>query len=171
MAEKTILPFGDPALRKIAKPVEEINARIIKLLDDMRDTLYAAEGRAGLAAPQIGILRRAVVMDCGDGLIELINPVILEATGEQTVAEACLSYPGYRGLVKRAQSVKVGTLTRSGDSVQLEADGYLAVCMQHEIDHLNGVLFIDHVRETYLVHEETGHRVRVLDAQRLTRRV
>lgn len=169
MAEKIILPFGDPILRKIARPVEDINPRIIKLLNDMADTLYAVEGRAGLAAPQIGILRRVVVMDCGDGLIELINPEIVEASGEQTGAEACLSYPGYRGLVKRAQSVKVSTLTRAGETAVLEAEGYLAVCMQHEVDHLNGVLFIDHVREAYVVHEETGHRVRVIDAQRLSR--
>ncbi|QHW31288.1 peptide deformylase [Paenibacillus rhizovicinus] len=169
MAEKIILPFGDPILRKIARPVEEINARIIKLLDDMAATLYAAEGRAGLAAPQIGILRRVVVMDCGDGLIELINPEILEASGEQTGAEACLSYPGYRGLVKRAHTVKVSTLNRAGDTVVMEAEGFVAICMQHEIDHLNGILFIDHVQETYVVHEETGHRVRVIDAQRLSR--
>ncbi|MBO7747690.1 peptide deformylase [Paenibacillus sp. MWE-103] len=169
MAEKTILPFGDPVLRKLARPVDGLGPRVLKLLDDMRDTLYAAEGRAGLAAPQIGILRRVAVMDCGDGLIELINPEILEASGEQTGAEACLSYPGYRGLVTRAYAVKVRTLTRAGETVVLEAEGYPAVCMQHEIDHLNGVLFIDHVREPLLVHETTGHRVRVLDAQRLTR--
>ncbi|QHT59534.1 peptide deformylase [Paenibacillus lycopersici] len=169
MAEKIILPFGDPLLRKIAKPVEEIGPRTVKLLNDMADTLYAAEGRAGLAAPQIGILRRVVVMDCGEGLIELINPEIIEASGEQTVAEACLSYPGYRGTVKRAQAVKVRTLTRGGETAVLEAEGFMAVCMQHEIDHLNGALFIDHVRDPYLVHEETGHRVRVIDAQRLSR--
>ncbi|MFC4810642.1 peptide deformylase [Paenibacillus sp. GCM10023250] len=169
MAVKTILPFGDPVLRKIARPVDVLGPRVFKLLDDMRDTLYAAEGRAGLAAPQIGILRRVAVMDCGNGLIELINPEILEASGEQTGAEACLSYPGYRGLVKRASTVKVRMLTRTGETVVLEAAGYPAVCMQHEIDHLNGVLFIDHVHEPFLVHETTGHRVRVLDVQRLTR--
>ncbi|MBM7568271.1 peptide deformylase [Paenibacillus sacheonensis] len=169
MAEKIILPFGDPVLRKIAKPVEDVNPRIIKLLADLADTLYAAEGRAGLAAPQIGILRRVVVMDVGDGLIELINPIIIESSGEQIGAEACLSYPGYRGLVTRAQTVKVSTLTRAGDTIVLEAEGFRAICMQHEIDHLNGVLFIDHVKEPYVVHEETGHRVRVMDAQKLSR--
>lgn len=168
MPARTILPFGDPILRKIAKPVEEITPRIIKLLDDMAATLYAEEGRAGLAAPQIGILRRVVVMDCGEGLIELVNPLILEASGEQTNAEACLSYPGYRGLVKRAERIALTTLTRAGETVTLRAEGYLAVCMQHEVDHLNGVLFIDHVREPYLVHEETGHRVRVAEAMRLS---
>ena len=168
MAEKIILPFGDPLLRKVAKPVDEISPRIIKLLDDMADTLYAVEGRAGLAAPQVGILSRVVVMDCGDGLVELINPEITEASGEQVSSEACLSYPGYRGLVKRAYAVKVNTLTRTGETVILEAEGYLAVCIQHEIDHLNGILFVDHVQEPYLVHEQSGHRVRVLDVLSLT---
>jgi peptide deformylase len=91
MAERRILPFGDPILRKVAKPVDELSPKILKLLDDMVDTIYAAKGRAGLAAPQVGILRRVIVMDCGEGLIELINPEILETKGEQYGPEACLS--------------------------------------------------------------------------------
>lgn len=162
MTVKQILPFGDPILRKKAKPVTELNTKTFKILDDMAQTLYAQEGRAGLAAPQIGLLRRLVVMDCGDGLIELINPEIVEANGEQIGAEACLSFPGYMGIVKRAQSVKVKTLTRTGESIVLSAEGYLAVCMQHEIDHLNGVLFIDHVRDQWLYHEETKQRLDVM---------
>lgn len=106
MTVKQILPFGDPILRKKAKPVAELNERTLKLLDDMAETLYTAKG-AGLAAPQVGVLRRLVVMDCGEGLIELINPEIIEMKGEQTGPEACLSFPGYYGLVKRAQGVKV----------------------------------------------------------------
>lgn len=86
MSVKTILPFGDPILRKVAKPVEALNEKNLKLLDDMAETLYAADGRAGLAAPQVGILRRLIVMDCGEGLIELINPEIIEMNGEQTGA-------------------------------------------------------------------------------------
>jgi len=167
MSVKSILPFGDPILRKIAKPVEEMNARTIKLLDDMAETLYASEGRAGLAAPQIGILRRAVVMDCGEGLIELINPEILETSGEQTGTEACLSFPGYYGLVKRANQVKVSTLTRSGERIILEGEGYLARCMQHEIDHLNGVLFVDHVKDRWLYQEETKQKIELVDVIRL----
>lgn len=168
MAERVILPFGNSVLRKTAKPVEEINSRIVKLLDDMVDTLYAAEGRAGLAAPQIGILRRVVVMDCGEGLMELINPEILESKGEQMGLEACLSYPGYTGMVKRAQYVKLSFMNRQGEPVVLEAEGYLAVCIQHEVDHLNGILYIDHMQDKFLYHEEGGPKVRLFDVLKLT---
>ena len=168
VAERTILPFGDPILRKQAKPVEEIGPRIIKLLDDMTDTLYASDGRAGLAAPQIGILRRVIVMDCGDGLIELINPEILELRGEQTGPEACLSFPGFSGIVKRAKYVKIKSLNRSGESFVLEGEDYLARCIQHEIDHLDGILFVDRMEDNYLYHEKTKQRINRLDVIRLT---
>lgn len=159
MTVKAIVPFGDPILRKIARPVDSVNARALKVLDDMAETLYDSEGRAGLAAPQIGILRRLIVMDCGEGLIELINPEIVEMDGEQMGAEACLSYPGYYGYVKRANKVIVKTLNRQGQTVILEGEDYLARCMQHEIDHLNGILFVDHVRDGWLYHEETHQRI------------
>lgn len=159
MTVKAIVPFGDPILRKIARPVDTVNARALKILDDMAETLYDSEGRAGLAAPQIGILRRLIVMDCGEGLIELINPEIVERDGEQMGPEACLSYPGYYGYVKRANKVKVKTLNRQGQTVILEGEDYLARCMQHEIDHLNGILFVDHVRDGWLYHEETHQRI------------
>lgn len=159
MTVKAIVPFGDPILRKIARPVDSVNARALKILDDMAETLYDSEGRAGLAAPQIGILRRLIVMDCGEGLIELINPEIVEMDGEQMGPEACLSYPGYYGYVKRANKVKVKTLNRQGQTVMLEGEDYLARCMQHEIDHLNGILFVDHVLDGWLYHEETHQRI------------
>ncbi|MFF3921018.1 peptide deformylase [Paenibacillus lactis] len=168
MAVKPIVPFGDPILRKTARPVESVNARTLKILDDLVETLYDEEGRAGLAAPQIGILRRLLVMDCGEGLIELINPEIVEMNGEQTGPEACLSYPGYYGYVKRADHVKVKTLNRQGETVILEGEGYLARCMQHEIDHLNGILFVDHVQDGWLYHEETNRRIELLPVIRLT---
>lgn len=168
MSAKEILPFGDPILRKKAKPVDELTPKMIKLLDDMADTLYATDGRAGLAAPQVGILRRLVVMDCGDGLVELINPEIVEMDGEQFGTEACLSFPGYYGHVKRADRVKVKTLDRAGRERILEGQGFLARCMQHEIDHLNGVLFVDHVQGQWLYHEETKERIDVLSVIRLT---
>lgn len=98
-------------------------------------------------------------MDCGEGLIELINPEIVEMDGEQMGPEACLSYPGYYGYVKRANKVKVKTLNRQGQTVILEGEDYLARCMQHEIDHLNGILFVDHVRDGWLYHEETHQRI------------
>ncbi|TDF93791.1 peptide deformylase [Paenibacillus piri] len=167
MSVKEIVPFGDPILRKTAKPVETISAKMVKLLDDMAETLYATDGRAGLAAPQVGMLRRVIVMDCGDGLIELINPQIIESNGEQTGPEACLSYPGYYGSVKRADYVKITSLNRQGELYELEGSGFLARCIQHEIDHLNGVLFIDHVHEPWLYHEQTNQKVKLLDVIRL----
>lgn len=168
MSVKQILPFGDAILRKTAKPVTELNERTIKQLNDLGETLYAEEGRAGLAAPQVGILRRMIVMDCGEGLMELINPEIIEMEGEQTGTEACLSFPGYYGYVKRANRVKVRTLTRSGETIILEGEGYLARCMQHEIDHLNGVLFVDHVKDKWLYHEGSKQKVNVWDVIKLS---
>lgn len=167
MTVKQILPFGDPMLRKKAKPAE-LNEKTFKHLDDMIETLYAAEGRAGLAAPQVGILRRLVVMDCGDGLIELINPEIVQMDGEQMGTEACLSFPGYFGFVKRANKVTVKTLTRNGETITIEGEGYLARCMQHEIDHLNGILYVDHVQDQWLYHDETKQKLNLLDVIKLT---
>ncbi|OPH47026.1 peptide deformylase [Paenibacillus ferrarius] len=168
MTIKAILPFGDPILRKFSKPVENITPRIIKLLDDMTETLYASDGRAGLAAPQVGILRRVIVMDCGEGLIELINPEIIYQSGEQVGPEGCLSYPGYAGVVRRSQSVKIKSLTRSGSESIIEGEGLLARCIQHEIDHLNGILYIDHIKDGFFYNEETNMRANLLEVTKLT---
>lgn len=170
MTTRQILPFGDPLLRKKAKPVVDFNERTAKILDDMVETLYAAEGRAGLAAPQIGILRRIVVMDCGEGLIELMNPVITEMDGEQIGGEGCLSFPGYFGNVKRAHRVKVECFDRRGEPVVLEGEGFLARCLQHEIDHLDGVLYIDHVKDRWLYHEKSKRRIDLWEVIRRTNR-
>ncbi|MBN3524779.1 peptide deformylase [Paenibacillus apiarius] len=170
MAVRTILPFGEAVLRKKCKPVTEVNGRILSLLDDLKETLYAEEGRAGLAAPQIGILRRAVVMDCGDGYREFMNPELLHAEGEQDGMEACLSFPGYYGRVKRYDYIRVRSLDRSGERVTLEAEGYLARCIQHEMDHLDGVLFVDRVVDDFIIHEATHQRVSLLDVLRVTNR-
>jgi peptide deformylase len=145
----------DPVLRQIAKPVTEITPVIHKLLDDMAETMYDADG-IGLAAPQIGILKRIVVIDVGDenGLLELINPEILEASGSQTVFEGCLSLPGLRANVTRAAHVKFRALNRHGEPYEMEATGMLAQCVQHEIDHLNGILFIDYVNPSDIVVEK-----------------
>jgi peptide deformylase len=148
-----------------------VDSRIWKLLDDTVDTLYEVEGRAGLAAPQIGILRRVIVMDCGDGLIELINPEIIEAHGEQLGLEACLSYPGYTGMVKRAQYVKIKSLNRLGESYELEGKDYLARCIQHEIDHLNGILFIDPIHKDVFFHDQTKQKVNLLNVLRLSNQI
>ncbi|QMV41835.1 peptide deformylase [Cohnella cholangitidis] len=168
MSVLNIVPFGESILRKKAKPVEEITPKIVKLLDDMAETLYASEGRAGLASPQVGILRRVIVMDCGTGLIELINPEIVELSGEQEGAEACLSFPGYHGFVKRANYVKITTLNRQGERVEIEGEGFLARCIQHEIDHLNGVLFVDRVEGPWLYEDQTQRRTSLLEIVKLT---
>ncbi|MED4602533.1 peptide deformylase [Paenibacillus validus] len=169
MAEKMIRNIGDPVLREKCKPIVQVNSNAIKLLDDLRETLYAVPGRAGLAAPQIGIPKRAAVLDCGTGLIELINPEIIERKGSQEGAEGCLSIPNVYGFVTRAASIKVKTLTRSGEEAILEAEGHLAVCMQHEIDHLDGVLYIDHVKQGDLYDESTDKPMNVYDLIRLSK--
>lgn len=163
-----ILPFGESILRKKARPVEEITPKITKLLDDMAETLYATDGRAGLAAPQVGMLRQLIVMDCGEGLIELINPEIIEASGEQDGAEGCLSFPGYYGFVKRAQRVKIRTMNRQGETVELEGEGFLARCIQHEVDHLHGKLFIDLVQEPWLYQEKTNQRIPLIEVMKIS---
>ncbi|WP_130615673.1 peptide deformylase [Cohnella abietis] len=168
MSVLNIVPFGESILRKKAKQVDVITPKIIKLLDDMAETLYATEGRAGLAAPQVGIIRRIAVLDCGEGLIELINPVIVQASGEQEGAEGCLSYPGYHGYVKRANQVKITTLNRQGETIELEGTGLLARCIQHEMDHLDGVLFVDHVQEPWLYDDQTQRKINIFDVVKLT---
>lgn len=141
------LRFGqDPILRKRAKEVKEITPKILELLDDMVQTMHKENG-IGLAAPQVGVLRRVIVIDIGDGLIELINPEILEESGLQCDMEGCLSIPEQSGYVERPESIKVKGLNRNGEVVYYEASGLLAVVFCHEIDHLNGVLFTDKVVE------------------------
>jgi len=120
----------------------QINASVHKLLDNLRDTMYSNKG-VGLAAPQIGVLKRAIVVDAGEGLIELINPEILETSGKETDLEGCLSIPGVLGEVERAADVVVRGLNREGREVKVEANGFCARALQHEIDHLDGILFID----------------------------
>lgn len=162
MAERLIVRLGDPILRERSKPVTAITDRTLKILDDMAQTIYADVGRAGLSAIQIGIAKQLVVMDCGTGLIEMINPEIVEKKGEQVGPEACLSIPGVVGIVKRADYVKVKTLNRAGETVTLEADGFLARCIQHEVDHLSGILFIDYVEELFSA--KSGKKLKPQDA-------
>ncbi|MCL6456787.1 MAG: peptide deformylase [Gorillibacterium sp.] len=169
MTRKMILPFGDPLLRKKSKPVTEFNSKLHKLLDDMAETLYAADGQAGLAAPQVGILRRVIVLDCGDGLIELINPEIMGAKDEQPGSEACLSLPGYNGVVKRATYVKIRFQDRNGLVTELAGEGFLARCFQHEIDHLNGILYIDHIKNGDFYLDETERKVNLMQAVALSK--
>ncbi|MEA4960144.1 peptide deformylase [Lutispora sp.] len=142
MAIREIRKDSDEILRKISKKVDNIDDRIITLLDDMVETMKAAEG-VGLAAPQVGILRRVVVIDVGDGLIELINPVVVYEKGEQCKEEGCLSIPGKSGMVKRPEKVIVRAQNRNGETFEITGEDLLAVALCHEIDHLNGILFTD----------------------------
>lgn len=143
MALLKIRKKGDPVLRGRSRAVETITPRILTLLDDMRDTMRAAEG-CGLAAPQVGILRRIVVIETEEtGLIELINPEIIYREGEQLEAEGCLSIPGECGITCRPAKVKVRALDRHGETKEYEGEGLLARAFCHETDHLNGKLYID----------------------------
>lgn len=146
MAIRRILREGDETLRKISRPVTEIDKRTKQLLDDMAETMYSAEG-AGLAAPQVGVLRRLVVIDVGDGLIELINPVIVETEGSMVNPEGCLSIPGRRGTVQRPERVVVHALNRKGQTIEVEGTEFLAMALCHEIDHLDGILYTDKMIE------------------------
>ena len=142
MAIRTIRKDGDEILRKVSRKVEVIDDRILTLLDDMKDTMKKAEG-VGLAAPQVGVLRRVVVIDIGEGLIELINPVIVYESGEQFEMEGCLSIPGIKGKVKRPEKVIVRAQNRKGETFEMTGTELLAIAFCHEIDHLNGILFTD----------------------------
>lgn len=142
MAVYNIVKIGDQVLREKAKTVFSITNNIIKLLENMKDTMYEAKG-VGLAAPQIGVSKRVVVIDAGEGLLELINPEIIWANGEETDVEGCLSIPGIQGEVKRAAEVKVKALDRYGQEFEVAGTGLLARALQHELDHLEGILFVD----------------------------
>ena len=139
---RDIVKEPDERLRKVCRPVKEITPHILTLLDDMAETMAFAEG-VGLAAPQVGVLRRIVVVDVGEGLIELINPEILEVSGEQTGPEACLSCGDRRGIVTRPSFVRVQALDRTGTLREYTGEGLLARAFGHELDHLDGVLFVD----------------------------
>ncbi|MBR6787538.1 MAG: peptide deformylase [Clostridia bacterium] len=156
MAKKEILLFENDTLRKISHKVEKFNLRLWLLLRDMADTMYEADG-VGLAAPQIGILRRVVVIDVGDdnGLIELINPEIIAVEGEQEGPEGCLSKPGRQGFVRRPNKVTVRAQDRHGKWFELTGEGLLARAFCHEIDHLDGKLYID-VEDHEILPEDQG---------------
>jgi len=145
MGLRKILTDKDPALHKVCKPMVNFDDRLFRLLEDMKETLIDSGG-VGLAAPQVGILRRVVLVDVGDEILELINPTLVETDGEQEGPEGCLSVPGKYGLVKRPYWAKVRAQDRNGNWFEVEGDGLTARCFCHEIDHLSGKLFID---ETY----------------------
>ena len=141
-----IRTLPDPVLRQKAKKVANIDGSVQKLIDDMIDTLHAEPNRGGLAAPQIGVSLRIVVIEIPEGqVITLINPKIIKRQGERVVEEGCLSVPGYYGEIKRSKVVKVKAQNRQGKEVRLEGEELLAQVLEHEIDHLNGVLYRDHI--------------------------
>jgi peptide deformylase len=148
MAILNILKEGDETLRKKCRKVEEITPRIHQLLDDMHETLEKAQG-VGLAAPQIGVLRRIVIVEIDDVKYEMINPEIIATKGKQTEIEACLSVPEKFGLVKRPQWVKVRATDRNGKVYEVSGNGLMARCFCHELDHLDGTLYIDKAIEMY----------------------
>jgi peptide deformylase len=152
---RIIVKDPDPVLREKAITVTKFNSNLHKLLDDMAATMYDAPG-VGLAAPQVGILKRVIVMDVGDenGLIEMINPEVIASSGEQIGPEGCLSIPGLQGDVKRPLNVTAKGQDRDGNPIVVEGTELLARCILHEIDHLNGVLFTDIALKVYVAEEE-----------------
>lgn len=152
MGLRKILTDKDPALHKVCKPVEKFDSKLHKLLDDMRDTVLDASG-VGLAAPQVGILRRVVVVDTGEEILELVNPELIETDGEQEGPEGCLSVPGRYGLVKRPYYAKVRAQDRDGNWFEAEGEELIGRCFCHELDHLDGILYTQ-VMERFLTEEE-----------------
>lgn len=142
MALRNVVKVGDPILNKKSRTVEKFDDRLAVLIDDMFDTMYDAEG-VGLAAVQVGMLRRVVVLDCGDGPIELVNPEITKAEGEQREQEGCLSLPGQYGVTVRPAKVQVKAQDRNGKWHVYTGEGLKARCFCHELDHLEGILFTD----------------------------
>ena len=146
MAVREIRKSGDELLRKKSRDVKEITDRIRTILDDMAETMYQEEG-GGLAACQVGILRRLVVIDVGEGLLKLVNPEIVSREGERIVEEGCLSFPDVWGKVKRPERVAVRAMDENGDEITVEGTGLLAQCLCHELDHLDGIVFTDKIIE------------------------
>ncbi|HIS69200.1 MAG TPA: peptide deformylase [Candidatus Gallacutalibacter stercoravium] len=147
MAVRRIRKYPDEALRSICQPVKRVNGRVRALLRDMADTMYHASNGCGLAACQIGVPLRLVVIDVDDELIKLVNPQIVESSGEQIAIEGCLSFPDLWGKVRRPAWVKVRALNGWGRPIEIEGEDLMAVCLCHEIDHLDGVVFTDKVLE------------------------
>lgn len=147
MAVRQMRYFGDEILRKKCRSVEEVNDRIKQILDDMLETLQNTENGAAIAAPQVGILMRLVVIDAGEGVIKLVNPKIIKKSGSQEVIEGCLSAPNVFGKLKRPYKVTVEALNENGEKIVIKGEGFMAKCLCHEIDHLDGVLFTDFVTE------------------------
>lgn len=149
MAVKEIVKKGHPALNKISVEVEEINEEILELIEDLKDTLYSTDNGVGLAAPQIGVNKKVIIVDLRDeiGPIILLNPKLESMFGLEDGEEGCLSLPGYYGMVERPQKIVVRAMNPEGKKIKIKASGFLARALCHEIDHLNGILFSDKARD------------------------
>lgn len=152
MGLRKIMTVKEPCLHKVCRPVEKFDGKLHRLLDDMKETLAEANG-VGLAAPQVGILRRVVVVDTGEEMLELVNPELLETSGEQVGSEGCLSVPGKYGIVKRPSYAKVRAYDRDGNEFEVEGEELMARCFCHELDHLDGIVYTE-IMERYLTEEE-----------------
>ena len=152
MGLRKIMTVKEPCLHKVCRPVEKFDSKLHRLLDDMKETLAEANG-VGLAAPQVGILRRVVVVDTGEEMLELVNPELLETSGEQVGSEGCLSVPGKYGIVKRPNYAKVRAYDRDGNEFEVEGEELMARCFCHELDHLDGIVYTE-IMERYLTEEE-----------------
>ena len=152
MGIRKIMTVKEPCLHKVCRPVEKFDKKLHKLLDDMKETLVDANG-VGLAAPQVGILRRVVIVDTGEEMLELVNPELVETSGEQEGAEGCLSVPGKYVLVKRPNYAKVRAQDRDGNWFEVEGEELIARCFCHELDHLDGIVYTE-IMERYLTDEE-----------------
>ena len=152
MGIRKIMTVKEPCLHKVCRPVEKFDKKLHKLLDDMKETLVDANG-VGLAAPQVGILRRVVIVDTGEEMLELVNPELVETSGEQEGAEGCLSVPGKYGLVKRPNYAKVRAQDRDGNWFEAEGEELIARCFCHELDHLDGIVYTE-IMERFLTEEE-----------------
>lgn len=155
MSVRTILSFGNKNLKRVSKKVNVIDEEVLSIVEDLKDTLYSTTG-IGLAAPQIGVLKRIILIDLREGEepIILINPVIIAKVGKEESIEGCLSYPGYEGKLIRPKKVTVQGISTKGEKVEYYAEGLLAKAFCHEIDHLDGILYIDRAKKLYKIEEE-----------------
>jgi len=158
-----IVPFGHSALREVAKPVRVFHKKFHAFVDALVATLAASEHGAALAAPQVGVLKRVLVMNYQNERLELVNPCVLSAQGETEDYEGCLSYSGYHGLVKRAAKITVSYQDRHGREHTITRSGKIARCLQHEIDHLDGILYIDRMTEPFLTDSETEKKIKLTE--------
>jgi len=154
-----IIPFGAPELRKKAVTVNIFNSRLSSTIDSMARTLYLSKDGAAIAAPQVSILKKIIVIDYMEEYLELVNPYIIAEKGEQTDYEGCLSLPGYFGLVPRFESIVVQYMDRFGKDRIIKAEGKMARCIQHEIDHLSGILFVDRMNDDFLTNFDTKEKI------------